>query len=224
MELKPWVIALDGPAGVGKGTVRSILAQLLGFFELDSGALYRAVALGCHNLGINPAEHHRVAAAAGQILPKFSVKSCRFLLQEVDVTTEIGCPENSQRVAAVAAIPGVREVVNRFVLKSRQRPGLVADGRDMAARFFEDGPSVAAYFLKASPEARATRRVKQYQEQGLEVDHGQILDSIVARDTADETRLVDPLVPHPTSDIIDTTNISAMEVATIIYEDFCHRS
>lgn len=200
------VITLDGPAGAGKGTVRHLVATKLGFHQLDSGILYRAVALEVMSQGVlrNESAWEHIAQTLN-----VTVDGEKVFLDGRDVSYNIRSEDVSQTASLVSAHGPVRHRLKHFQLSRRQLPGLVADGRDQGYIF----DTMHRFFLTAAPEIRATRRVKQLNEAGRPAQYEVILESIIQRDHADKTRLINPLRPHPRAQIIDTSKISAQEVA-----------
>ncbi len=199
-------IAIDGVAGAGKGTAALGVANALGFNLLDSGALYRLVALQCLLSGVSHADKGAIISTAEAI--DAQVESGRFFLKGCDVTSEIRSPCVDELVPKTSAIPEVRRVVGRLQLWMRRPDGLVADGRDMGI-VFENSCRV---YLDAPPEIRALRRAEQVRQRGLEANLEQIFAAIVARDRQDMTRSHAPLEIHPEAHIIDTAECSPASV------------
>ena len=207
------VIAIDGPGGSGKGTVARLVARELGWHLLDSGALYRLVALaGIRNgLAANDAVGHaRLAAALDVTFAMDSRGDEQVILAGADVTSELRAEQTGEAASRVAAWPGVRSA-----LLGRQRafarpPGLVADGRDMGSIVFRDAG--LKVFLTASPEERARRRYKQLIQKGLSVNLAALSAEIAERDRRDTTRDVAPLIAVPDAIVVDSTALSIEEV------------
>jgi cytidylate kinase len=211
------VIAIDGPSGSGKGTVSRLLAQRLGWHLLDSGALYRLVALAGIAGGLEPqdeAGHRDVAAGLDARFEVDAAGGERVLLDGRDVTAELRSETTGNAASRVAAMPAVRAA-----LIGRQRafalpPGLVADGRDMGSIVFPDAP--LKIFLTASAEERARRRHKQLKEKGLTVNLGDLSREIRERDHRDANRSVAPLRASADAVLIDSTNIGVEQVVAQI--------
>ena len=200
----PSVIAIDGPAASGKGTIAQGVAQALGFHYLDSGSLYRLVALQALESGIPLGDEERLAAAAEALASAFVGE--RILLSGSDVTAAIRAPAVSAAASQVAVHPGVRRA-----LLARQRafcrpPGLVADGRDMGTVVFPDAR--LKVFVTASAEERARRRYKQLIEKGNPVILSSLLRDIQERDARDGGRTAAPLRAAADAVILDTTGMS----------------
>ena len=207
------IIAIDGPGGSGKGTVARRVARTLGWHLLDSGALYRLVALDGLRLDLAPddvAGHARLAAGLDVRFDMDEHGEERVLLAGDDVTRELRAESTGEAASRVAAWPAVREA-----LLGRQRafarpPGLVADGRDMGSVVFRDAG--LKIFLTASPAERAHRRHKQLKEKGLSVSLAALSAEIAERDRRDTTRAVAPLVAVPEAVVVDSTALSIEEV------------
>jgi len=202
------VIAIDGPSGSGKGTVARLVAGRLGWRLLDSGALYRLVAMAGAARGLADGDEAGYAAVASGLDARFETGaggSERVLLAGRDVTLDLrteGAGAAASRVAAMAPV--------RAALLGRQRafaepPGLVADGRDMGTVVFS-GAALKVY-LTASAEERAFRRHKQLKDKGLTANLADLSQEILDRDRRDSTRLVAPLRPAPEAFILDSTGI-----------------
>lgn len=211
----PIVITIDGPSGSGKGTLSQMLARHLGYHLLDSGALYRLVALAAMKKGIDLHNELAVSEVAAGLNVKFSLEndgSAQILLDGIGVTDSIRQEAVSMGASQVAAYPGVR-----VALLDRQRafavtPGLVADGRDMGTTVF---PSARIkLFLTASAEARAERRYKQLCAKGESVDMVELVRDIRERDERDSNRAISPLKPAGDAVIIDSTAMTIDEVFT----------
>lgn len=207
------VVAIDGPSGSGKGTVARRVARLFGWHLLDSGALYRLVALAGLRGGLaadDVAGHARLAATIDIDFAVDADDEEKVLLNGVDVTRALRAEETGKAASRVAAWPELRSA-----LLGRQRafarpPGLVADGRDMGSIVFRDAG--LKLFLTASPAERARRRYKQLKEKGLSVSLAALSAEIAERDRRDATRPVAPLVAVPDAIVVDSTALSIEEV------------
>ncbi|MFV0548282.1 MAG: (d)CMP kinase [Limnobaculum xujianqingii] len=206
------VITVDGPSGVGKGTLCQALAEKLGWHLLDSGAIYRVLALA--------ALHHEVDLASEEALVPLAIHlDVRFIAQQNQlqvilegetVTNEIRNETVGNAASQVAAFPRVREALLRRQRAFREAPGLIADGRDMGTIVFPDAP--VKIFLDASAEERARRRMLQLQEKGQCVKFERLLSEIQERDSRDRNRTVAPLVPAADALMVDSTHMSVDEV------------
>ena len=204
MSAVPPVIAVDGPAASGKGTIAAGVAAALGFHYLDSGALYRLVALQALEHGIDAGDAPALAAAAAALPVAF--QGGRTTLEGRDVTDLIRGEATSRMASAVAVHPGVRAALLTRQRAFRQPPGLVADGRDMGTVVFPD--AALKVFLTASAEERARRRHKQLIEKGISITIDSLLRDIRERDARDATRAVAPLAAAPDAVLLDTTDLS----------------
>jgi len=211
------VVTIDGPSGTGKGTLAGLLARELGWHYLDSGALYRAVALEALSQGI-PLEGDRqeeVANLARRLDLRFEPSregDVRVFLAGEEVTRALRSAEVSEAASIVAASAAVREGLLDLQHGFRQSPGLVADGRDMGTVVFPDAP--VKLFLTATPEERARRRYEQLRAQGADVNLDRIRKELEQRDDRDAQRQAAPLRPAEGAYIIDTTEIPIEGVLT----------
>ena len=201
------VIAIDGPTASGKGTVAQRVAERLGFHYLDSGSLYRLVALAAIKQGQDLADAEAVTKIAANMDVAF--RNGRTLLDGRDVGDEIRTEAASQNASRVAALPSVRTALLNLQRDFRAAPGLVADGRDMGSVVFSD--AVLKVYLTASAEARAERRTKQLKEKGMSAIMTDVVKELRARDERDMNRPVAPLKHYSDAYLIDTTGISADE-------------
>lgn len=210
------VIAIDGPSGSGKGTLSQLVARALGFHLLDSGALYRLVALSAAKQNVNFQDEQAVADVASTLDVKFDVGSnaTQILLAGEDVTDAIRHENVSMNASLIAAYPSVRSSLLQRQKDFAQAPGLVADGRDMGTTVFPQAP--VKIFLTASAEARAERRFKQLAQKGVAVDMAELIADIKARDDRDINRATSPLKPAHDALIVDSTTLSIERVLEII--------
>ncbi|HEY8940390.1 MAG TPA: (d)CMP kinase [Cellvibrio sp.] len=206
------VVTIDGPSGSGKGTLSQMLARHLGYHLLDSGALYRLVALASVKRHLDLSQEHLVVPIAQNLNVEFSVEgnSMRILLDGEDVTDAIRQEVISMGASQVAAHPGVRAALLERQRAFAKLPGLIADGRDMGTVVFPD--STTKIFLTASAEARAERRFKQLKAKGEVVAMENLVADIRERDERDSKRAVSPLVPAADATIIDSTDMGIEEV------------
>jgi len=215
------VITVDGPSGVGKGTLSQRLARHLGWHFLDSGALYRLLGLAAHRQGVDLADEQRLESLAlgldVRFLPTDQGETVIFLNNQ-DVTREIRTEQAGNDASKVAAVPAVRLALLQRQRDFRLLPGLVADGRDMGTTVFPDAP--LKFFLTASAEVRAERRHKQLIEKGLDANLHNLLAEITERDERDRTRSVSPLKPAEDAIIIDTSHLGIDEVFTAVLERY----
>ena len=206
------VIAVDGPSGVGKGTLCQALANHFKWHLLDSGAIYRVLALSALNQNIALDDEQKLAQLALNLPLTFDTTGIevKVLLNNVDVSKDIRTELTGGAASKVAAINSVRTALLQRQRDFRQAPGLIADGRDMGTVVFKDAP--VKIFLDASAESRAERRMKQLQDKQNHVKFAEILQEITARDERDRNRTVAPLKPANDALIIDTTSLSIQDV------------
>ncbi|MDQ3796339.1 MAG: (d)CMP kinase [Pseudomonadota bacterium] len=207
------VIAIDGPGGAGKGTVSRLLAQRLGYTLLESGALYRALALAALQRGIsldNTAGLSGLAAELNVTFTSDAQNQARTVLFGRDVTDALCSEACGSAASRLASIPAVRAALLSRQRDFRRSPGLVAEGRDMGTVVFPDAkPKI---FLTASLEERARRRYKQLMEQGFSANLDILLKELADRDERDVKRAVAPLIPAQDAVVIDSTGHGIDEV------------
>jgi len=207
------VITIDGPSGAGKGTVARIVAEQLGWHLLDSGAIYRVLAVAIQHHHIEVEEEEPLIPIAAHLDVQFDISGegeSKVILEGEDVTDSIRTEEIGALASKVAAFPRVREALLRRQRAFSIMPGLVADGRDMGTVVFIDAP--VKIFLTASAEERAQRRFNQLKDKGFDVKIGRLLDNIRQRDERDRNRTVAPLVPAEGALLVDSTDLSIQEV------------
>jgi cytidylate kinase len=210
------VVTIDGPSGVGKSTVSRKLAAELGYTYLDTGAMYQGVALGCVKNGVDVEDEAAVAAVLDTLdirllPPQTADDDVRVLLNGEDVSREIRTPEAGMLASKVSALLPVRQKLTAMQQAMGRTGGLVAEGRDTGTVVFPD--AAWKFFLDAPPEERARRRALQLREQGQEVDEQKLLAQIIERDRQDRERTIAPLVKAEDAVVIDSSNLSADEVA-----------
>ena len=197
------VIAIDGPSASGKGTVAQIVANNLGYHYLDSGALYRIVALAALEKGID----WQAEEAIAKLVPQLNIAFAQgeIYLNNSNVSERIRTEKIGQGASQVAAHPMVRLALVNLQHSFRQTPGLVADGRDMASVIFPD--ATVKIFLTATAEVRAERRYKQLVSKGQKADYQKILMDLQDRDTRDTNRATSPLIPDPEASLLETSSL-----------------
>jgi len=213
------VITIDGPSGVGKGTIALLLANELKWHLLDSGALYRLTALAAiwHEIPLDD------AAGLAQIARDLDVEfltdeSCevKVILEKQDVSKDIRTEKAGNAASRVAAVPEVREALLQRQRDFAQLPGLIADGRDMGTTIFPDAP--VKIFLTASAEIRAERRYNQLKEKGLGANLAGLTKEIAERDARDRNRNSSPLKAADDAVEIDTSHLGIDEVFQRVLE------
>lgn len=221
----PPVITIDGPSGSGKGTLSYKLAKELGWHFLDSGAIYRVLAVAAlkHQVPLNDLKLNtpQLVRMAMQLDVSFDAQSQKIVLEGQEITQLIRTEQCGGVASQIAQFPGVRAA-----LLERQRaflmpPGLVADGRDMGTVVFPD--AVLKIFLEASPLERAKRRQSQLKEQGINVSLDGLFAEIAERDLRDRSRPVAPLVPAQDAIVMDTTALSILEVFALVMAEVNNR-
>lgn len=216
------VITIDGPSGSGKGTVSRLIAHRLGWHFLDSGALYRLVALAALKRQLDLSAESEISFIASELEVEFKVDSgvgeAQILLEGALVGDEIRSEQCGDSASKVAALPAVREALLQRQRDFRCSPGLVADGRDMGSVVFPHAE--LKIFLDASAEERAQRRYKQLKEKGMSANLAALLEEIQVRDTRDRNRSVAPLIPAVGAILVDSTTQGIDEVVAGILEEW----
>ena len=212
------VITLDGPGGSGKGTIAMRLAADLNWHFLDSGALYRLVAVAAMDRGIGATEEAALGRVSEILDVSFGVsdEGMVILLDGNYITGRLRTEAVSAFASRIAAYPVVRAALVHRQRAFRKLPGLVADGRDMGTVIFPD--AVLKIFLTASAEARAERRYKQLKEKGESVNLSRLFQDIKMRDERDSTRAVSPLRAADDAHIVDSTELSINDVLKEIHD------
>jgi cytidylate kinase len=200
------IITVDGPSGSGKGTVSRLVAQRLKWHLLDSGALYRLVALAGLKERLAPDDEPGHARAAAGLDVRFGAEGGEQVwLNGQDVTTELRTEQTGNAASRVAAMPAVRAALMDRQRAFAQPPGLVADGRDMGTVVFPDAE--VKIYLTASAEERALRRYRQLREKGSHATLADVTQEILERDRRDSSRAVSPLRPAEDAVVIDSTGL-----------------
>lgn len=212
----PPVICLDGPGGVGKGTICLIVAGRLGWHILDSGSLYRLTALKAQRLGLSEENEVAKVAAALDVAYREGPGGLQIFLENEEVSEAIRSESCGALASEVAAMPAVRAALLERQRAFRQPPGLVADGRDMGTVVFPDAP--LKIYLTATPEERARRRYKQLKEKGLDVNLRDLIEDLRIRDERDMKRATAPLKPASDAVIIDTSELGIEDVSTRVLQ------
>jgi len=212
------VIAIDGPSASGKGTIARRVADELSFHYLESGALYRLIAL------LSLRDRVRAEKALAEVAERMAINFVggTIFLSNQDVTLDVRSEEVSKRASEVAKIPEVRKRLLKRQRAFRRPPGLVADGRDMGTVVFPD--ATLKLFLTASPEVRAERRYKKLIDKGIPANLRSLSRDLAERDARDRNRAVAPLVPAPDSQVLDSSALSIDAVAELIVRWYRERT
>lgn len=215
------IIAIDGPAGSGKSTVAKLVAARLGFHYLDTGAMYRAVAVSALEDGVELSDEAALARIAAERVISFEhdgneALPSRVLIAGVDVTAAIRTPAADGAVSGVASSPRVREAMVAQQRAIGMAGDIVVEGRDIGTVVFPDAE--VKVFLTASAEERARRRTAQQVAVGHDVDATEVRKAIEKRDEIDSTREVSPLKPADDARLLDTTGLSIEQVVEAIAE------
>lgn len=206
------IIAIDGPASSGKGTIAQRVAEALGFHYLDSGALYRLVALAAMRRGLALDDEQHLSALAQALNVQFDQQHIR--LDGEDVTTAVRAEAVGNGASQVAALPLVRQALVARQRAFAQPPGLVADGRDMGSVIFPQ--AILKVYLTASPEVRADRRVKQLMEKGIHARIADVLKDIRQRDARDSSRPTAPLQMSADARLLDTSSLTIDDTVAMV--------
>lgn len=214
------VITIDGPSASGKGTIAQLVAKRLGFHYLDSGALYRLVALKAVQVGVDISDEIKLADIAANLDVFFQDE--QIYLENILVTDKIRTEECGVMASKLASYPRVRESLLMRQRAFRQPPGLVTDGRDMGSVIFPD--ALLKVFLTASVEIRAQRRYKQLIEKGINASIDHLQRDIQKRDERDSNRSVAPLQQNADARLLDTTSLSILQAQNCVlewYREYC---
>lgn len=203
----PTIIAIDGPSASGKGTVAQRVAEQLGFAYLDSGALYRIVALAAEEQSISWQDEPSLANMASQLIIKFENE--KVWLNGTDVSEAIRTEHIGKGASEVAVHPALRSALLNLQRSFSTHPGLVADGRDMASVVFPEAQ--LKIFLTASAQIRAERRYKQLMSKGIHANLADLLEDLIERDNRDKARSVAPLKQSAEAKLLDTSNLTIQE-------------
>jgi CMP/dCMP kinase len=214
--LRKLIIAIDGPVGSGKSTVARRVAQLLGYIYVDTGAMYRAIALKAARLEVplDAGEDLVTLAGDAKIDLRAQDSAQQVLLNGEDVTSAIRSPEVSQGASRVATVAGVRRVLVAEQRRAGHKGGVVMEGRDIGTVVFPDAE--LKIFLTASPEIRAQRRWREHQQKGDAIDLARTLEEIHERDKRDRERKTSPLVQARDAIVVDSTAMEPEEVSGVI--------
>ena len=209
------IVAIDGPAGAGKGTITEKVGEKLGLINIDTGAMFRCVTLNMLQEGIKIEEENKIK----ELLDKINIdmkEDGRVFLNGEEVTKKIRENEVNNFVSPVSVIPIVREKLLELQRKMSKGKNVIMEGRDIGTVVFPNAD--VKIYLDASPEERAKRRIKQNQEKGIKGSYDEVLKSIIDRDTRDKTRKIAPLRQAEDAIYIDSSNMSIDEVTDKIIQ------
>lgn len=210
--MKEFIVTVDGPAGSGKSTIAKIIAKKYGFTYLDTGAMYRMIALYALENSIDLQDSKAIETMLKNT--KLDIVGNQFFLNGKDVSDEIRTPRVSAIVSPVSAIKEVRVKLVDLQREISKGKSVILDGRDIGTVVFPSGD--VKIYLVASPEERAKRRLKEYEEKGVEADYESVLASIKERDFIDSTRKESPLKKAEDAHEIDSSTMSIDEVVEVI--------
>lgn len=210
------IIAIDGPSGAGKSTLSKLLAQQLNYVHLDTGAMYRCVALSAMNQGIDPGDYGRLGILAQKLQVEFVHTPAGDLvfLDGKDVSAAIRTPEVSLLTSKISAAPSVRAALVALQRRLGESGGVVLEGRDIGTVVFPQAQ--VKFFLNATAEARGERRYEELIAKGVKVSLQQTINEVVTRDAADSEREHAPLLQSDDAVFIDSTNLSIEEVLSLM--------
>jgi cytidylate kinase len=210
MSKKRVIVALDGPGGSGKSTIAQRIAKKLGFTYINTGAIYRAVALWATRLGVDLKDMHRLEQLAKEAKIELSANDGRVTLNGEDVTEAIRDPRVSEAASKVSVVPGVRRALLALQRSMAERSSVVMEGRDIGSVVFPEAQ--VKIFLDADPQERARRRALELEEQGRGADFETVSGELKDRDERDQRRSESPLVQAPDAELVDTTGLSLEQV------------
>jgi cytidylate kinase len=214
MSEKRIIVAIDGPAGAGKSTLARRVAAKLGFVYINTGALYRAVALWAVRLAVATSDMHRLEQLAKEAKIELTRGDSRVLLNDEDVTEAIREPEIAAAASQVSAVPAVRRALLSVQRAMAEKSSVVMEGRDIGSVVFPNAQ--VKIFLDADPRERARRRAREMQTEGSPLNVEAVAGEMEQRDQRDRTRSEAPLVQAPDAQLIDTTGLSLEEVEEVI--------
>ena len=214
MGEKRIVVAIDGPAGAGKSTLAKRLAERLGFVYIDTGAMYRAVALWALRLGLDLSDMHRLEQLAKEARIELGAAGARVLLNGEDVTEAIRDAQVTDAASRVSAVAGVRRALLRLQRDISRTNNVVMEGRDIGTVVFPQAQ--VKVFLDAEPAERARRRARELSATQREDDVQAIADELARRDDRDRKRKEAPLIQAPDAELVDTSGLTLEEVEEIL--------
>jgi cytidylate kinase len=208
------IVAIDGPAGAGKSTLARRVADKLGYLYINTGAMYRAVALWALRLNVSTSDMHRLEQLAEAAQIELAMQDDRVMLNGEDVSEAIREPHVSEAASQVSAVPGVRRALLALQRKMAETSSVVMEGRDIGSVVFP--AAQVKIFLDADPQERARRRALELGQDGQSASVDVVAGELIQRDERDRTRKEAPLVQAPDAQLVDTTGLSLEEVEEII--------
>ena len=209
-----YVVTIDGPAGAGKSSVAKEAASRLGIKYLDTGAIYRAIALILYESEVRPVDDYIMREALDKI--KIELRGREVLVNGFDVAGEIRTPMVDELASIYSAVPSVRRALLGLQKEQKNHGSIIAEGRDVGSVVFPDAK--VKFFLTASPQARAKRRYSERISNGKDADYDEILKSIIERDKNDSTREVSPLTVPDGAIYLDTSDMTQEDAVNFIIE------
>ena len=209
-----YVVTIDGPAGAGKSSVAKEAASRLGIKYLDTGAIYRAIALILYESEVRPVDDYIMREALDKI--KIELRGREVLVNGFDVAGEIRTPMVDELASIYSAVPSVRRALLGLQKEQKNHGSIIAEGRDVGSVVFPDAK--VKFFLTASPQARAKRRYSERISNGKDADYDEILKSIIERDKNDSNREVSPLTVPDGAIYLDTSDMTQEEAVNFIIE------
>ena len=208
------IVAIDGPAGAGKSTLARRVADKLGFLYINTGAMYRAVALWALRLKVATSDMHRLEQLAEAAIIELATNDDRVLLNGEDVSEAIREPQISEAASQVSAVPGVRRALLAMQRQMAETSSVVMEGRDIGSVVFPQAQ--VKIFLDADPQERARRRTLEMMQDGQDASIDAVVGELRQRDERDRQRKEAPLVQAPDAQLVDTTGLTLEEVEEII--------
>ncbi len=217
-KIMSFIVAIDGPAGAGKGTITKLVGKKLNLINIDTGATYRCVTLAAIQKGYTLENEEKIVGLLDKIKIEFKKikEQDRIILNDVDVTDQIRSAEVNNMVSQVSHIPEVRNKMADFQRKIAEGKNVIMEGRDIGTNVFPNA-NVKIY-LDATAEERAKRRVLQNKEKGIEISYQEVLENIKFRDNNDKTSKVAPLKMAEDAIYVDSTDLNINEVVEKIVE------
>lgn len=212
-------VAIDGPAGAGKSTIAKLVAKEFNLMYINTGAMYRAVALKAAENNLNPENVEEICRLIKDMKMKF--ENDDLILDGVNVQDKITMPEISSMVSAYASIPEVRKILVTLQRDMSEEYDVIMDGRDIGTVVLKDSPF--KFFLTATPEERAERRFKELQNRNIDCNYEKILKDIIERDYKDSHRATDPLKKAEDAVEVDTTGLNIQEVTDFITKNIAEK-